>query len=206
MPGLCSARQARVLMHGVSVWGDCNGSLPAWQTHSQNPSGLRFPRSITQNKLKSSLIKLNLRPVRIRRAVVGSVAQGISRRQRPNSHLFALRFVLIEQRRIRRVPLLPSSCWSWLQLVVFARTSGYFQGLMSPQTLQVDDMSRRNHWSGVKFVIFVNNHWIYLCNWLTFGAKPIRDGHIPPLIFEPAMTNMLGRWAKKIHISYDKRE
>lgn len=55
MLGLRSSQQPRVLMHGVSGRGDSNGSLPTWQTHSEKPLGLRFPRSITHNKLWSLL-------------------------------------------------------------------------------------------------------------------------------------------------------
>lgn len=55
MLGLRSSQQPRVLMHGVSGGGDSNGSLPTWQTLSQKPSALRFPRSITHNKLWSLL-------------------------------------------------------------------------------------------------------------------------------------------------------
>lgn len=79
MLGLGSSQQPRVLMHGVSGRGDSNGSFPTSQTGLQKPSGLRFPWSITHNKLKSSLIRLNPRPIQIYCMV--SISQGIKHTQ-----------------------------------------------------------------------------------------------------------------------------
>lgn len=127
-----------VLMHGVSGRGDSNGSHPTWQTHSQRIIGLRFPRSITHNKLWRHLSASRIHdPFRYIVWWAFLKASGACNSQTAISSRCDLFWLYGSA---CRPPLLPSSCWSWLQLVVSKNLSGLSQRLMSSQARQVNQM------------------------------------------------------------------
>lgn len=147
----------------ASGGGDSNGTPPTWQTRSRKPSGLRFARSITQNKLFSRLSAGWIcDPFRYIVWWAFLQASGACNSQAAISSRGDLFWLYSSA---CRVPLLPSSCWSWLQLVVCMNLAGLSQHLMSSQAQQVNQIKWwMVHWP----------HRMGLKPWLTFPSLRLK--------------------------------